>query len=90
MKTLHKKLFKEIDEILWKEWDPIGVNEFEDARNEYLDYVTILLDLKIKNTSRKIIAETLHGIEKDYMDLKGDISKCKKVAEKIFKLNIKT
>jgi hypothetical protein len=31
----HKKIYNQIDEILWKDWDPIGVNDFEDARDEY-------------------------------------------------------
>jgi len=29
------KIHKLIDEILWKDWDPIGVNDIPSARDEY-------------------------------------------------------
>ena len=35
MTDKQKKLYKAIDEILWKDWDPIGVNDIEDVRDEY-------------------------------------------------------
>lgn len=28
-------IYKRIDEILWFDWDPIGVNQIEEARDEY-------------------------------------------------------
>ena len=34
MKTEHKKLYNQIDEILWKDWDPIGINDEEQIRDE--------------------------------------------------------
>jgi hypothetical protein len=40
MNTEQNKLHKIIDEILWNDWDPIGVNEYgEDARDEYQSYL---------------------------------------------------
>lgn len=30
-----QKLYKVIDEILWKDWNPIGVNDIPSARDEY-------------------------------------------------------
>ena len=32
-------LYKRIDEILWEDWDPIGVNDVEEARDEYQSYL---------------------------------------------------
>ena len=34
MTSEQKQLYKKIDEILWKEWDPIGVNDIDDVRDE--------------------------------------------------------
>jgi hypothetical protein len=38
-------LYEKIDEILWLDWDPIGVNEFE-VRDEYQSYTPAIYDLK--------------------------------------------
>ena len=34
-----------VREILWKEWDPIGVNEFEQAADEYDAYVPRICEI---------------------------------------------
>jgi hypothetical protein len=35
-----RALYEGIDEILWREWDPIGISELEDApRDEYYGYL---------------------------------------------------
>jgi hypothetical protein len=39
-------IYKKIDEILWQDWDPIGINDMSDARDEYDGYVSQLFNLK--------------------------------------------
>lgn len=35
MKNKQAIIFQQIDEILWREWDPIEVNDTEEVRDEY-------------------------------------------------------
>jgi len=32
-------IYRKIDEILWFDWDPIGISDVDDARDEYESYV---------------------------------------------------
>jgi len=81
-----KKLYKEIDEILWNDWDPIGVNDIEDARDEYQSYTDTIFGLKIHGASKEIIARKLLSIETEMMGFWGGEEKCSIVAEKIMDL----
>jgi hypothetical protein len=67
MTTDQQKLYDAIDEILWNYWDPIGVNDTEEARTEYKSYTPSVFILKIKGADRKAIAEKLYEIEIDMM-----------------------
>ncbi len=53
MSLEHKRLYKFIDELLWSEWDPIGVNEFEEARDEYQSYTHQVFGLKINMADKE-------------------------------------
>ena len=89
MTDKQKKLYKAIDEILWKDWDPIGVNDIEDVRDEYQGYTPLILKLvKSKSDSTKI-AEKLYEIETELIGLSGNYENCLKVAEKINNLEKK-
>ena len=53
MASEETKLYKSIDEILWNDWDPIGVNDFgDDARDEYYGYLPQVYQLKINYTKK--------------------------------------
>jgi hypothetical protein len=79
----HKDVYKQIDEILWNDWDPIGVNEYEEARDEYQSYLPLVFNLKKNNAGKETIAQHLLKIETESMGLFGNIENCKSVAEKI-------
>jgi hypothetical protein len=83
MSLEQKALYKIIDEILWNEWDPIGVNDTEEARDEYQSYTPQVFSLKLNNSDKETIAQYLLKIEKERMGLPGSIENCRKVAEKI-------
>jgi hypothetical protein len=48
------ELYRAIDEILWREWDPIGVFGIEDARDEYHGYLPEVFRLALAGDRRRI------------------------------------
>ena len=83
MNLEQKYLYNLIDEILWNDWDPIGVNGYEEARDEYQSYLPQVFNFKINNADKEILAQHLFKIETERMGLFGNIEKCRSVAEKI-------
>lgn len=78
-------LYKRIDGILWKEWDPIGISDIPEARDEYYDYLPQVFKLAIEGASAKTIAEYLHSVETETMGLSGNLKHCKEVANIILR-----
>ena len=81
--TKEKNLYSLLDQILWTDWDPIGVNDIHDARDEYQSYVPAFYSLKKKNADQETITNYLMKIETEQMGLPGDIKNCKKIALRI-------
>ena len=79
------KLYKTIDEILWFDWDPIGINQ-EGIRDEYYGYVPEIYQLKVSGSSKLEIAKHLDKIITEKMGMKSDMSHNMQIAEKIFTL----
>lgn len=82
----YKTLYNKIDEILWLEWDPIGINDMEGPRDEYCGYIPELINLKMKNVKELEISNFLFEIETINMGLFGNKENCEKVAELIIKI----
>ena len=78
----HINIYKAVDEILWNDWNPIGINDSA-PRNEYYGYIPELFELKINYSDREIIAQKLFEFETKRMGLCGDIDHCRKIADKI-------
>jgi hypothetical protein len=81
-----KKLYQEIDEILWNDWDPIGINDIA-PRDEYQSYTPIIFTLKRKGANEGEIANKLYQIETETIGVAGNLKHCKEVARKINELN---
>ena len=79
-------LYQGIDEILWKDWDPIGIHGNTDARDEYYAYLPIVFNMALKNASTNEIAQYLHKVADGSMGLKSDINSHMATAEKIVQL----
>lgn len=79
-------VWNRIDEILWHDWDPIGINDVESARDEYQNYIGDILEFKLNGTDVTEIANYLSVIETQRMNLLGNKEKCFTVAQKIQKL----
>lgn len=73
-------LYKRIDEILWKDWDPIGVFGASAARDEYRAYLPQVFRLVLGGATQKQIAEHLFALETDAIELSGDKQRCASVA----------
>lgn len=79
-------IYKRIDDILWFEWDPIGVNEFHEARDEYQGYLYQIYDLKKSKESIESVADELYKIETGNMGLLVNIERCRQVAKRIIEI----
>jgi len=77
------KFYKRIDEILWNDWDPIGINYSEEARDEYQSYLPQVFSMSLKNASSQDIAGYLFEIETNHIEMPGTLERCISIAEKI-------
>ena len=95
LKPFHKKLLREIEEILFLDWNPIG----DVPKDEYSSYALQILrfiidfcsvenieDLELLKATKKDIANFLSKTETKEMGLDGDIMSCQKVAEKVLQV----
>lgn len=62
MNNKEKELYKRVNEILWKNWGPIVVNDMA-LRDEYQSYVHKIISMLSKNRPDKEIADRLFKIE---------------------------
>ena len=76
-------LYTKIDEILWTDWDPIGVSDTLEARDEYQSYLPGVFALALGRCDVDEIADRLHGIERERMGLPGNREHCMRVAERV-------
>jgi hypothetical protein len=81
-------LYKQIDEILWNDWDPIGINDCVQARDEYYGYLPHVLHFKLQGLDLETIAQYLFKTETESMGLRSDIEHCRKIAGKIINLPV--
>lgn len=75
-------LYKKIDDILWYDWDPIGINDIA-PRDEYQSYVPEIFGLVKAKAGKQEIANRLHKFETENMGMSGAIENCLTIAEKI-------
>lgn len=85
MTSEHKKLYKVIDEILWNDWDPIGVYDIA-PRDEYQSYTPTFFSLKINGADTETITKKLYEIETNTIGVSGSIDRCRQIANKIINL----
>ena len=75
-------IYKRVDDILWFDWDPIGIKDFA-PREEYQSYVPKIFSLKKNGADRLEIAEYLLKLETDHMGMGGTLENCLIIADKI-------
>ena len=76
-----KELYKRIDEVLHYLWDPIGVSDVPEARDEYFSYLPQILSFaKLKEGESKN-TEYLNLVLTQHMGLTSNIDSCKYIAK---------
>ena len=76
---------KKIDDILWNDWDPIGINDVA-PRDEYTGYVTSIFNLKKEGADRIKIGKRLLELETNSIGMQGNLDVCLTVADKILEI----
>ena len=72
-----------IRKILWEDWDPIGVNEFPVAEDEYDSYIPDVTYLLESGANLSKLVDYLSWVRTDRMGLFLNPLKDKEVAEKL-------
>ncbi len=75
-------LYKKTDDILWLDWDPIGINDVA-PRDEYRGYVPEIFGLVKAKADRQEIANRLRKLETENIGMTGTIEYCLTIADKI-------
>jgi hypothetical protein len=83
------ELYQGIDEILWKDWDPIGVNDTPEVRDEYYSYLPVVYRMALDHASASEIARYLEDVMENSMGLSPGRNLSLPVAEDIIKLRDK-
>jgi hypothetical protein len=90
MQEEDKKIYLEIDRILWEMWDPVGVNDNEDFRDEYQSYVPHIFTLA-KQRNLEALADYLYKTETALMGMdarntKALLKRCFDIAQIIMNI----
>ena len=63
----HHALYQAIDEIVWSDWDPIGVSQLDGSpRDEYYGYLPRIFTLSLQ-ADRDVIADYLQQVSDQRM-----------------------
>jgi hypothetical protein len=63
------EIHRQIESVLLRDWDPIGVADVPEAQDEYRSYVRPAYDIAMKTRSPKAIADFLAVTERKTMGL---------------------
>ena len=85
MKQKEIKLWHQVDEILWNDWDPIGVNDSEEARDEYYSYISSIMKLLKSNCDSYKLSNHLHQLRTNSIGLCESLEEDQKVAKQLIK-----
>lgn len=66
---MEKELTAEVDRILWEEWDPIGVNDLSENRDEYSSYVPAVVEKLRKGATHESMSKLLSSLSREMMHL---------------------
>ena len=82
----HLELYRGIDEILWNDWDPIGINLLPSSRDEYQNYIPVIFRMVMKSVSIQELEEYLDDVVRNRMGLRSIKKSNQPVAKKIIAL----
>lgn len=62
---------RRVEQILWENWDPIGVNAMSGPSDEYDSYAPAVLRMLLAGVTEEELVAHLHAIETEQMGLDG-------------------
>ncbi len=77
-------LYQSIGKILLNDWDPIGVADCSQAKDEYDSYLPQVFRRILDDVSEEAITEYLLSVERDSMGLPGNKENCRKTVRLMF------
>lgn len=89
LSSQQNELYQGIDQILFEDWDPIGINELEGPRDEYYAYLPVVFNLALENATESQIAEFLCKCINENIGLSSSVEANMRVANKIVQLKTK-
>ena len=81
-----KRFRMAIRQVLWRDWDPIGVGRQNCCRDEYDSYIAFVEYFLRAGRPQVEIVEYLLFVETDYMGQTGNRERATAVAEKVQKI----
>ena len=81
-----KQLFEQVDAILWEDWDPIGVNDYNGPTDEYRGYVPSIVNLLNERADQFKLTRLLHQHANVNMGLSTQIEDHEPTASKLLEL----
>jgi len=63
------EIHRQVDAVLLRDWDPIGVADVPQAQDEYRSYCRGVYDVAVHTRSAPAVAEHLLRVERDRMGL---------------------
>lgn len=76
-----QELYRRCDEVIHSLWDPIGISNAPEARDEYYSYLPRIFALVKAEAAKEELVEHLLQIERELIGLGGDEIRAKAVAE---------
>ena len=80
---------REIDEVLWLTWDPIGVSDTREARREYTNYVGSVFALLERGATEWELANHLVSLERTSMGLAGQLELARNAARRLLEIDLR-
>ena len=82
----HQEVELRVRNALLRDWDPIGVQEFPEAHNEYDSFVPDVCRLLLDGADREELMSFLWWAETEHMGLRGDKKRTQEFVERLMYL----
>jgi hypothetical protein len=79
-------LQRRIHDALLHEWDPIGIEQFPEAQDEYDSYVPDVCHRLLSGASFEQVFDYLWSLETQHMGLRGDRQRTEQFANRVIEI----
>ncbi len=83
MALTRPQLDQTIRDTLLRSWDPIGVRDHSDARNEYDSYIATIAEMLLGDADQHALGRHLAKLEHSSMGLPGNPARCDRAAHEL-------